>query len=198
MKYLVGLFVLVAPFSAIAHPGGLNSEGCHYCRTNCEEKYGIPTNDYHCHAGGDTSVYTPVPGAEAEEQPAQEEEPSSDPEPTPEPVSQPVSSSADAPDASLVRGDYSDTSSNQAVANPASEPNVAPPNENIEDDESIAVSGEPEDEPMVEEVTVQPLGDVADSDQPESTPGETVLGLAILGGLGYGAYKGVKKSKEKK
>jgi len=37
----VALFVL--PVAAAAHPGGLNSEGCHNNRK---------TGDYHCHRGG--------------------------------------------------------------------------------------------------------------------------------------------------
>lgn len=40
---------------ASAHPGGTDSSGCHTCRTNCTEKYGIPYGDYHCHNGGSTS-----------------------------------------------------------------------------------------------------------------------------------------------
>lgn len=49
---------------AHAHPGGLDSSGCHTCRTNCTEKYGIPYGDYHCHGGGgDTGGETPTTAA---------------------------------------------------------------------------------------------------------------------------------------
>ena len=33
---------------AFAHPGRTASDGCHYCRTNCN-KYGVPHNERHCH-----------------------------------------------------------------------------------------------------------------------------------------------------
>lgn len=31
-----------------AHPGNTASDGCHYCRTNCD-KWGVPWNERHCH-----------------------------------------------------------------------------------------------------------------------------------------------------
>lgn len=37
-----GTLLLVAPFAALAHPGGLNAEGCHNDRKN---------GGYHCHRG---------------------------------------------------------------------------------------------------------------------------------------------------
>lgn len=48
MKRLVAAVTLLAlplgiPEEALAHPGGLNSEGCHNNRK---------TGDYHCHGGG--------------------------------------------------------------------------------------------------------------------------------------------------
>jgi hypothetical protein len=49
MKYLkFGLIaaILVAPAAAFAHPGGLNSEGCHNDRKN---------GGYHCHGAGNGS-----------------------------------------------------------------------------------------------------------------------------------------------
>lgn len=35
-------------FTSFAHPGRTASDGCHYCRTNCE-KWGVPKNQRHCH-----------------------------------------------------------------------------------------------------------------------------------------------------
>jgi hypothetical protein len=32
----------------LAHPGGIDKNGGHYCRKNCA-KYGLKTNQYHCH-----------------------------------------------------------------------------------------------------------------------------------------------------
>jgi len=36
---------------ALAHPGRTASDGCHYCRTNCDS-WGVPWNERHCHNGG--------------------------------------------------------------------------------------------------------------------------------------------------
>ncbi len=41
---------LIIPINVFAHPGGLDSKGCHYCRTNCP-KWGLDDNEYHCHSG---------------------------------------------------------------------------------------------------------------------------------------------------
>lgn len=42
---------LVFTADVSAHPGRTASDGCHYCRTNCD-KWGIPWNARHCHRGG--------------------------------------------------------------------------------------------------------------------------------------------------
>tara|TARA_B100001287_G_scaffold222096_1_gene191268 strand:+ start:95 stop:313 length:219 start_codon:yes stop_codon:yes gene_type:complete len=34
--------------SVFAHPGNTASDGCHYCRTNCD-KWGVAWNTRHCH-----------------------------------------------------------------------------------------------------------------------------------------------------
>ena len=52
-KFLLGLFFnLVIIFNlslpVFAHPGNTASDGCHYCRTNCD-KWGVPWNQRHCH-----------------------------------------------------------------------------------------------------------------------------------------------------
>lgn len=38
-------------FSSVsaAHPGRTASDGCHYCRTNCDS-WGVPWNARHCHS----------------------------------------------------------------------------------------------------------------------------------------------------
>lgn len=43
-------FVAVAGF---AHPGGRASDGCHYCRSNCE-KWNLEKDERHCHDEGST------------------------------------------------------------------------------------------------------------------------------------------------
>lgn len=35
---------------AFSHPGRTASDGCHYCRTNCD-KWGVPQGERHCHNG---------------------------------------------------------------------------------------------------------------------------------------------------
>lgn len=51
-KYLliIVIVMIIIPTNVFAHPGGLDSKGCHYCRTNCA-KWGLDTNEYHCHSG---------------------------------------------------------------------------------------------------------------------------------------------------
>ncbi|MDQ5957657.1 MAG: micrococcal nuclease [Patescibacteria group bacterium] len=39
---------LIITSGAFAHPGGLDQNGGHYCRTKCA-KYGLKTGQYHCH-----------------------------------------------------------------------------------------------------------------------------------------------------
>lgn len=41
----------IFPSFSFAHPGRTASDGCHYCRTNCD-KWGVPWNERHCHGGG--------------------------------------------------------------------------------------------------------------------------------------------------
>lgn len=45
------LSLIFLPKNIFAHPGNTASDGCHYCRTNCD-KWGVPWNERHCHGGG--------------------------------------------------------------------------------------------------------------------------------------------------
>lgn len=47
---LVCLGLILWPSVTNAHPGGLDSSGCHTCKTNCP-KWGLSTGEYHCHSG---------------------------------------------------------------------------------------------------------------------------------------------------
>ena len=40
--------ILVYGDITLAHPGNTASDGCHYCRTNCD-KWGEEWNERHCH-----------------------------------------------------------------------------------------------------------------------------------------------------
>ncbi len=55
--------ILFSPSYSFAHPGQTASDGCHYCRTNCD-KWGVSWNVRHCHGAKITSqtasVVTPV------------------------------------------------------------------------------------------------------------------------------------------
>jgi hypothetical protein len=54
-KYILSFLIVsaffIAPISVSAHPGNTASDGCHYCRTNCE-KWGEQYDVRHCHNGG--------------------------------------------------------------------------------------------------------------------------------------------------
>ena len=62
------LILCIGQFSvAYAHPGGLEADGCHYCRTNCD-KWDVKSDHKHCHRtqnnqknGGDSSSVTKKP-----------------------------------------------------------------------------------------------------------------------------------------
>lgn len=108
LKFILIIIVcLLFPLNVFAHPGGLDSKGCHYCRTNCA-KWGLEQNEYHCHSGNtysnskgqtfnkdgvkisDPVTNNPEPEPQPEPSPTPEPEPTPDPEPQPEP-SPPVS-----------------------------------------------------------------------------------------------------------
>ncbi len=52
----IGLVFAFAPI-ADAHPGKLDKNGGHYCRTNCA-KWGLKDGEYHYHNGGGSSTTT--------------------------------------------------------------------------------------------------------------------------------------------
>jgi len=52
---LIALFATFTALNASAHPGRTASDGCHYCRTNCD-KWGEAYGVRHCHGGGRQKV----------------------------------------------------------------------------------------------------------------------------------------------
>lgn len=52
---IVMTLILVLALDITAHPGRTDANGCHYCRTNCEQ-YGLQQDEYHCHNKTSTSV----------------------------------------------------------------------------------------------------------------------------------------------
>ena len=48
--FLISIFILAMGTSvAYSHPGRTASDGCHYCRTNCEKWGGASYGERHCH-----------------------------------------------------------------------------------------------------------------------------------------------------
>lgn len=47
--------VVALPVVALAHPGHLDKNSCHYCTLDCD-LYGLQYAEYHCHLGADRSV----------------------------------------------------------------------------------------------------------------------------------------------
>ncbi len=60
MKYcILIILILFTNISFVeAHPGNTASDGCHYCRTNCD-RWGVPWNQRHCHGSTTPKTYTP-------------------------------------------------------------------------------------------------------------------------------------------
>lgn len=58
--FVIILIFLVMPIFVSAHPGRTASDGCHYCRTNCD-RWGVPWNQRHCHGGYIAPLSTPKP-----------------------------------------------------------------------------------------------------------------------------------------
>ena len=56
---LLAIVFLAAAASGHTHPGGRASDGCHFCRSNCE-KWDLEKDERHCHDDGSN---TPAPNA---------------------------------------------------------------------------------------------------------------------------------------
>lgn len=61
-------FFLYLPQTVFAHPGRTASDGCHYCRTNCD-KWGVPWNERHCHGKGSSPAVNTNPAVTQYETP---------------------------------------------------------------------------------------------------------------------------------
>lgn len=153
--FLVVVIIFITfliPNFSLAHPGRTASDGCHYCRTNCDD-WGEAWNVRHCH-GGLTS--TPPPTIQYESNS----------------VVQPVSP-LPTPLKSIV------------TPPPTSEPDM----ESATTSDTIVA-------PRVRESYQTPdEGGATEKESNETEPisgTETLLGFAILGGLGYGTYRGGK------
>jgi len=194
MKFLLITFItFIVPTMVFAHPGGLNEDGCHYCRTNCEEKWGIPTNDYHCHASGDTSVYTDPAPSEPTPEPEPIEEPAPEPTPESEPIEEPVPTPAPESNPESVSEPIEESA---PVATTAPENEPAPTiTENTPETPQEAEETEDDTNPEVRAQEDSNNAPVAPEEKPEAedaTAGELLVGFATLAAMGYGGYRGVK------
>lgn len=66
-KIIIVVSLIIIPITALSHPGRTASDGCHYCRTNCD-KWGVPWNVRHCHHKAEPFLQVPV----KEEKPTKE------------------------------------------------------------------------------------------------------------------------------
>jgi len=48
ISFLIFVVIFCTPSLVSAHPGRKASDGCHYCRTNCDS-WGVSWNERHCH-----------------------------------------------------------------------------------------------------------------------------------------------------
>lgn len=82
------IFSLVfLPKNTFAHPGNTASDGCHYCRTNCD-RWGVPWNERHCHGG--TVVETVQPTSTPRPTAIPTKKPTSTPTKIPAPTNTPT------------------------------------------------------------------------------------------------------------
>lgn len=202
LKRITNLIILVAILSlntaAYASPGGLDGNGCHTCRTNCQD-YGIATDTYHCHEGGSSSGAIFVPGAsnESTDESSTEEPAASEPE-TIEPTQESQTTQSTTIDSSHTPEDQNlnePTKTEEPVA-PTSNYNT-PSTSNAESVSTDDIDTEEQNEPEEETRITQELA----HNEPEETNEENSSGtgavvlLAGAGTLGYLEYKGKKVSK---
>jgi hypothetical protein len=108
IKYLllfisvISLLFFAHPSPLFAHPGNTDSAGCHTCRTNCTERWGIPYGFYHTHypvracgAPPTTNVVTPTPRPSPK---TIKPSPTPTPTPTPSPTNTPIFTPSPSPE----------------------------------------------------------------------------------------------------
>ena len=57
---VLAIVFLAAAAAGLAHPGGRASDGCHFCRSNCE-KWDLEKDERHCHDDGSASSASDAP-----------------------------------------------------------------------------------------------------------------------------------------
>ena len=75
MKLILLIVTLGSSSALLAHPGRTASDGCHYCRTNCD-KWGVPWGERHCHHHAEPLLKLPVKGDASDDDNKLEAQPS--------------------------------------------------------------------------------------------------------------------------
>ena len=56
-RLLLAVLLVLLALDAAAHPGRTATDGCHYCRTNCD-RWNVEADKRHCHGGGTSPTST--------------------------------------------------------------------------------------------------------------------------------------------
>ena len=108
---LIIIACLLFPLNVFAHPGGLDSKGCHYCRTNCA-KWGLEQKEYHCHSG---NTYSNSKGQTFNKDGVKISDPlTNNPEPEPQPEPSPT---PELPSSNDVSSDNNSNQNNNTSSN---------------------------------------------------------------------------------
>lgn len=161
-------FLVLLPKNIFAHPGNTASDGCHYCRTNCD-KWGVPWNERHCHSGGTIETVQTVHIVQ----------PTSTPRPTATPTKKPTSTPTKI---------LTPTNTPISTATPTIYPTETP---TLEPTESEEISPTSTSQPQILGET-----DTSKPTEPPKTS-DIILGFSILGLIGFGIYKLFVKIKNK-
>lgn len=192
--FLLAICLLTFPTIANAHPGRTDSNGGHYCRTNCDD-WGVPWNEWHSH-----NAPAPTPEPEPAPTPAPTPEPEPAPEPAPAPVAQPVQQSSEpAPPVEEPQAEVQETTQTWEYNGVTYDTEEEMEDAKTADEEAEAeakaeakAKKKAEDEKEAKaaeaalEVEAEENEPVEDEDDGSALGG--FLMLAILGGVGYWIY----------
>ncbi len=209
MSTFIFTFGLIIGISyTFAHPGNTDSSGCHTCRTNCTEKWGIPYGYYYRH--------NPV-------RPCSESTPSptpSTPAPTPQPTSPSESPTTPAPEPKYETKtekvteeisfetkyeEDSDLEEGTTTVKQEGENGIKEKTFEVTYKDGIEVSRKCIDEKIaknsvpkiIAKGTKKPEVKGASTKEQEGSTGSGLLGLLFVGGMGYLVFRFGKKLKAK-
>lgn len=103
------LLICLSTATVFAHPGNTASDGCHYCRTNCDS-WGVAWNERHCHGGYVAPIMaTPIPTPTNQQSPA----------PTKRPITRPTQVPTATPTSATLHGVLGKSIDSTPTATPA-------------------------------------------------------------------------------